>query len=446
MTSQLHHTRLTRLRPPLRAVGVGLAATSALATLAALAVAPAYAAGSGNHQVVLVNGTDAQADAKSAMNGTAQVASYDGTSVVFSTSAALVPEDTNGVDDVYLRSVTDGITILVSGKGTTVGNDASFEPTISDDGRYVAFTTMATNLVKDTNGGTLDVVVHDMYTRKNRLVSVGNDGSQSRRGNSFFPVISGDGTAVSFQTFGRFGRKDTDSREDVYLRDLGRGRTSQVSLTRKGADVKPAVLNGDVSGNGHRVVFGDSNDLWVRNVRTGVTTRFWHEPDAPPCSGFPAGSAGRPVISGDGTYVAFSSCATKLPGPATYAQVYRMKLSSGAVRLVTRTASGAGHGHSYLPSLSRSGRYVGFGSDASDLAPPAGGDAGTDPDAFVADLRQGTITRASVAPDGTESNNWSASTGAAISGNGHTLVYESYATNLVAGDQYDWEEVLAWHR
>lgn len=435
MTTQ-HH--LARLRPAAVA-GLALAAAAVLA-------APAYAATHGNRQVVLVNVTDAQADAKSAINGTAQVASFDGTSVVFSTTAALVPEDTNGVDDVYLRSQPDATTILVSRKGTTIGNDSSFEPTISNDGRYVAFTTLATDLVRDRNGSTLDVVVHDMYTGKNRLVSVGTDGTQSKHGNSFFPVISGNGDAVSFQTFGRFGRKDTDRREDVYIRDLGHGRTSQVSLTPKGADVKPAVLNGDVSDNGHLVVFGENNSLWVRNVAKGTTTRFWHEPDAPPCSGFPAGSAGRPVISGDGTYVAFSSCATKLPGPATYGQVYRMKLASGAIRLVSRTKAGAGNSDSYLPSLSRSGRYVGFGSDATDVAPPTGGDTGGDPDAFVADLKLGTITRASQAPDGTESNNWSASTGAAISGDGHTLVYESYATNLVAGDQYDWEEVFAWHR
>ena len=92
-------------------------------------------------------------------------------------------------------------------------------------------------------------------------------------------------------------------------------------------------------------------------------------------------------------------------------------------------------------SLSRSGRYVGFGSDASNLA---GIDSGANPDAFVADLRDGSIVRASQDAGGTESNNWSASTGAAISGDGHTLVYESYATNLVENDAYDWEEVFAW--
>jgi hypothetical protein len=101
----------------------------------------------------------------------------------------------------------------------------------------------------------------------------------------------------------------------------------------------------------------------------------------------------------------------------------------------------AGNADSFLPSLSRSGRYVGFGSDASNLA---GVDSGTNTDAFVADLRKGTIVRASQAPDGTEGNSWSASTGAAISGDGHTLVYESYSQNLVPGDLFDWEEVLAW--
>ena len=85
---------------------------------------------------------------------------------------------------------------------------------------------------------------------------------------------------------------------------------------------------------------------------------------------------------------------------------------------------------------------MGFGSEATDLAP-----ADTaDPDAFVADLRTGTVTRASEASDGTGSNNWSASTGVAISGDGQSLVYESYATNLVAADAYDWEEVFVWRR
>jgi Tol biopolymer transport system component len=205
--------------------------------------------------------------------------------------------------------------------------------------------------------------------------------------------------------------------------------------------VRGPILAGDISDDGQRVTFGNDNDLWMRNLATGKTLRFWHEPESAPCTGGVTGSAGRPVISGNGRYVAFSTCATKIPGAdGELAQVYRMKLSDRSIRLVSKTGHGAADGHSYLPSLSTSGRYVGFGSDATDLAPDTGGD----PDAFVADLKTGTITRASQSPDGTESNNWSASTAAAISGDGHTLVYESYATNLVDDDQYDWEEVFVW--
>jgi Tol biopolymer transport system component len=430
----------TRLRTPAVAAGLTLAATAT--TFFGTAGAPAYAVSSHNEQVVLVNGTDAQADDKSITNGSAHVSSADGRYVVFSTAATLVPGDTNGIDDVYLRDTLDGITILVSSKGATLGNDYSVEPTISNNGQYVAFTTWATNLVKDTNGGVLDVVVKDMFSGKLRLVSVDSDGHQSQK-NSFFPVISGNGKRVSFQSFAPFGRHDDDKREDVYVRDVAHHWTKQASLTPQGRDVKPSVLNGDISDDGRRVTFGENNSLWVRNLATGTTVRFWHEPDVPPCQPFPEGSAGRPVISGDGRYVAFSTCATKIPGAdGEHGQVYRMKLTDRSITLVSKTGHGPADADSYLPSLSRTGRYVGFGSDASDLAP----DTGTDPDAFVADLRSGTIIRASQASDGTESNNWSASSAASISGDGHTLVYESYATNLVAGDLYDWEEVFVWRR
>ena len=430
-------TGTIRLRTPAVAAGLVLAAT---ATSLIGTLSPAYAAGAHNEQVVLADGTNTQADAKSMSNGTAQVSSYDGRYVVFSTAAALVPQDTNDLDDVYLRDTEDGTTTLVSHRGKTIGNDYSVEPTISNDGRYVAFTTWATNLFPDTNGSSLDVVVKDLETGKLRLASVDSTGRQYRK-NSFSPVISGNGKRISFQSFAPFGKKDADKREDVYVRDVAHRWTKQASVTPKGRDVKPSILNGDISDNGRRVTFGSDNDLWVRNLATGRTTRFWHEPDSAPCSGFPVGSAGRPVISGNGRYVAFSTCSPKIPGADGEAtQVYRMKLSDRSILLVSKTGHGPADDHSYLPSLSTSGRYVGFASDATDLAPDTGGD----PDAFVADLKAGTITRASQSSEGDESNNWSASTAAAISGDGHTLVYESYATNLVAGDQYDWEEVFVW--
>jgi Tol biopolymer transport system component len=422
------------------AVVAGLATLTLTTTLAATAAA-ANAAQPHNEQVALVNGTGDQLEFKSRLNGTAPVASHDGRFVVFSTDAPLVAEDTNELDDVYLRDTVDDVTVLVSTVGGTLGNDYSVEPTISADGRYVAFTTWADNLTeKDTNGHTLDVVVKDLQQGTIALVSATTAGRQGK-GNSFFPVISDDGRSVSFQSFSPLGPRDEDKREDVYVRDLEAGVTRQGSLLPGGnQDVRTAVINGDLSGDGSVVTFGNANNLWARNMVTGETIRFWHEPDSPPCQPFPSGSAGRPVISGDGRFAAFSSCATDLPGEDGEASdVYRVNLTSGRIVRVHPE----GNGHSYLPSLSRTGRYVGFGSDANNFAD---GDKGGSPDAFVVDTKTGVVTRASEAPDGSNGNNWSASNDISISGDGQSLVYVSYADNLVEDDAFDLQEVFVWRR
>ena len=426
---------------PLRRTGlVAGVAVSALAVLAPIASAQSLVPG--NQQVALTNETNEQLPYKSHLNSTAQVVSNDGRFVVFATDAPLVPWDDNDIDDVYLRDTGDDITVLVSERNGFEGNDFSFEPTISADGRYVAFSTFADNLVAhDRNESVLDVVVRDMQTGRIRKVSVTSDERQ-RNANSFFPVISDDGTAVSFQTFGRFGPRDKDRTEDVYVRYLGRGVTRQASLLPAiDRDVRGPVLNGDISGNGNVVVFGNANHLWARNIRTGETIRFWHEPDSPPCQPFPMGSAGRPAISADGRFAAFASCGTDLPGEnGEYADVYRINLATGKIIRVHR----AGNGNSFLPSLSRTGRFVGFGSEADNLVPRD--TDGSGPDGFLADLRERTVTRVSDAPDGSHGNGPSAGNDVAISTDGRALAYVSYASNLVPGDEHDLSEVFVWRR
>lgn len=423
-------------RPRLALTLGGLALTGLIVTPAAT-----YAGevASHNEQVVLYHESGKQGDAESELNGTAQVLSHDGRVVVFSTAAPLVAKDTNGVDDVYLRSVDEGSTRLVSVRNGRPGNDDSFEPTVSADGRFIAFTTWATNLAKDTAQDNIDVLVKDMQTGAIRRVSVDSQERQRQR-NSFYPVISGNGRSVSFQTFAALGSKDDDRLEDVYVRDLKRGTTKQVSLLPGGSrDVRESVLNGDISDDGNLVTFGNDNMLWVRNVSDGTTIRFHQEPDSAPCQPFEGlGSAGRPAISGDGQYVAFSSCAVDLPGEDHLStDIYRKSLATGEITRVT-----AGDDHSYHVSLSRDGQVVGFASDASNLVAGDGGN----PDAFVADLATQTITRASQTADGTGGNSWSATQSASISGDGDSLAYVTYADNLVEGDMYNWPEALVWRR
>ena len=439
------------LRPPLRGLAAG---TTALALAAG--VSPALASGSPRttgegtiHQVAVHATTGEHAHSKSYANGSAQVASEDGRYVVFSTDAPLVDEDANGLSDVYLRDTVEGRTVLLSqsyyGK---VGNGDSFEPTISAMGETVAFTTSATNLVtgaRDRNGEVLDVGAVQLQDGVGDIVgriSARSDGTQAQR-NSFFPVVSGDGLVVAFQTFGRLGPKDADRREDVYVRSLKSGRTTQVSLTDRDRDIRANVLVGDIAHWGRFVTFGNDHDVWVRDLGTGTTRRVWHEDDDP-SQPFPAGSVGRPVISGDGRFLAFTTMSTAvLKGERGHlSDVFRVNLVTGKVRRVSVDARGGqADGHSFIPSLSFTGRHVGFSSFAGDLVE---GDA-SGSDVFVRDMRSGSTYLASHGLDG-PANGESGRSAVAISDDGRTLVYETYATNLVAGDTVDQAEVVAWRR
>lgn len=397
---------------------------------------------SGTNELVGLSDDGRLVDGKSRINGTANVASRNGRFVVFSTPARLVPADRNRLDDVYVRDTVADRTRLVSVTRTgRIGNDYSVEPSISYDGRYVAFTTWADNLFRDRNGHTLDVVVKDLETGRIELVSRSTSGRQATR-NSFFPVISGNGRRVAFQSFGRFSRTDEDRREDVYVYDRVADRTRHVSRKADGSDVRAGVLVGGISADGRKVTFGTDNDGWVRDLRAGVTKRFWHEanhPDQP----FPMGSLGRPQISGDGRYVAFSTLREATGDADNHAaDVFRMHLGSRAVAKVTVAQDGGpGGDHSFLPSLSYDGSLVGFMSFAQDLV--AGDVPGAD--TFVRDMTTGSTVMASWGAEGPGDND-SGRNGVAISGDGRTLVYETYAENLVAGDTNHALKVLAWRR
>jgi hypothetical protein len=256
--------------------------------------------------------------------------SADGRFLAFESFASnLVPGDTNGTLDVFVKDRATGQTSRVSvASDGTQANDGSYYPSISADGRLVAFLSSASNLVPgDTNtcgsvipGSCADIFVHDRQTGTTTRVSVASDGAQSN-GISESPAISADGRFVSFESFAtNLVAGDTNGAFDIFVHDLQSGATTRVSVASDGAqgnsDSRPSSINGD----GRFVAFvsyasnlvpNDTNndaDAFVHDRQTGATTRSSVASDGSQAN---SGSA-RPSISTDGRFVVFDSVASNL--------------------------------------------------------------------------------------------------------------------------------------
>ena len=263
----------------------------------------------------------------------------DGRYIAFSSRASnLVPNDTNTCilyphdpgpcPDVFVHDRKTGETTRVSVDGTdNQGNDASYSPSMSADGRYVAFISAASNLVPgDTNRG-LDVFVQDRQTGQTTRVNVDSAGTQAD-GDALWgagkTIISADGRYVAFVSqASNLVAGDTNGWRDVFVHDRKAGRTARVSVSSAGTE-------------------GDS-------------------------------ASGGPVISSDGRYVAFDSSATNLaPTDANghAPDVFIHDLRSGETTLVSVDSAGVqGNDSSASPAMSSDGRYVAFVSYASNFVP-----------------------------------------------------------------------------
>jgi Tol biopolymer transport system component len=255
--------------------------------------------------------------------------SADGRSVAFVSSSQLAPQDTrNQRRDVYVRNLRTNRTELVSASlGGKSGDWYSVEPSVSGDGRFVAFTSRATNLVAATKFKVADVYVRDMKAHKTRLVSVNSSGDPATR-RSFLPSISSDGRFVAFTSIAALVGDDTNGLDDVYLRDVQSGTTQRVSVSTSGAQsTRDHSEFGVVSEHGEFVAFqsglsdelvpGDANgpliDILVRDVARHTTTRV----DVNDAGLQANDNSSGPSISHDGRFVGFWSQATNLATPDT---------------------------------------------------------------------------------------------------------------------------------
>lgn len=394
---------------------------------------------------VSVDSAGNQATARDGDSFQSQI-SADGRFTTFSSKAPdFVSDDGDDVQDIFVHDLESGATILVS-RNTSgrKGNDESFNGALSADGRYVVFDSQATNLVSRDRNGDRDVFVRDLQTGVTTRVSVSSTGEESAGPSANFnPSISGDGRVVVFQSSAdNLVVGDTNRLTDVFAHDRATGITTRVSVDSAGAQANGGSGIPAVSADGRHVVFmsnasnlvaNDTNgelDVFVHDLLTGSTTRVNVDSAGNQAvGGVRRGQAG---ISGNGRFVAFESLAANLVPDDTNGtfDIFVHDRQTGTTSRVSVDSAGTqANGFSVIPTISADGRFVCFQSRASNLV---AGDTNGTFDVFVHDRQTGVTTRESV--DTTGAQTVGGSGDAVIAPSAGRVVFESDATNLVAGD------------
>jgi Tol biopolymer transport system component len=357
--------------------------------------------------------------------------SADGRYVAFGGgSINLVPGDTNGKSDIFVKDLETGAIVRANTAADgTEANDDYHLFALSGNGRYVAFSSRADNLVPDDTNGREDLFVKDLETGAIVRANTAADGTVGT-GQAIFPSLSGDGRYVSFTSEAdNLVPGDTKWTTDVFVKDLESGEIIRI------ADSGFARLSYDgrhvLSYDGRHVAFVTDDrpvQVFVKDLETGAAV---HASTSAGGTGSNALSTS-PALSADGRYVSFNSSADNLvPGDTNGAtDVFVKDLQTGGIVRASTAADGAQANAASLDgNLSADGRYVSFRSQADNLVP---GETNGEWHVFVKDLQTGGIVRASTAADGAQGN--AASYPGNLSSNGPSVVFSSYASNLVSGD------------
>ncbi len=369
--------------------------------------------------------------------------SYDGRYVVFESLASnLVPNDNNADYDVFIHDRQTGQTQRVSVNSSgQEGNGKSWSPVISYTGRYVAFSSFASNLVSnDTNNGS-DIFVMDRDTGSIQRVSLSSSEAQANCG-SHDPAISSNGRYIAFYSCaGNLVSDDTNGKQDVFVRDVVAGDTWRVSISTNGAqgnDNSWGKVN--ISSDGHRVSFGswastlvagdtnNTSDAFVRDWYSGWTDIASVSSEGVIGNGFSDG-----MISGNGRYVVLGSDASNLVSGDTngHKDTFVHDLDTGLTERVSISYSGQQANYNAGAAvISTDGRLVMFHSGASNLV---SGDTNGHEDVFVHDRYTHRTSRVSIATNGTQGNANSLYL-LSFSGDSRFVAFSSSASNLVAND------------
>lgn len=421
-----------------------LAAVLVLATQIPVAAHAAFVTSGTTTRVnVHSSGQEANLDFPPYVYDYGAVASPDGRYVAFACAASnLVAGDTNNANDVFLRDRVKGSTVRVSvsDDGGESGG-GSYADGVSADGKRVLFHSGWSGFVDGDTNGHDDLFIRDLESLTTTRVVMAADGGETNEG-TYSADMSPNGRWIAFESAAsNLVDTDLNGQRDVFVRDLESGTNTLVSVSTSGEQADASCGNAKVSIDGRYVVFvseatnlveGDTNgrrDVFIRDLQAKTTARVSvNSAGAQSTTG-----AGQDVgISASGRYSVFTST-TSLSSADTnsYEDVYVRDIKTGATVLASRGQGGVvGNEGSTGGSISRDGRYVAFVSGASNLV--AGDTSETKKDVFVRDLPTGAIERVSVSPASAGAD---ASSGRPLVGDGAKwILFESLATNLVAGD------------
>lgn len=367
--------------------------------------------------------------------------SADGRFLCFNSAEAHDPTtDFNGDDDVYVADmespgVFERISVSMTGGDA---NGKSWDPDISANGRFVVFTSAATNLVPGDTEGATDVFLRDRVLGTTRRLSQTAAGSGGFRASSE-SCISADGRFAAFQSEApNLVPQDLDFTMDVFVVELATGQLAWISQSSLPQDTSFDSFEPRLSGDGQRVVFYSRAPGLVAGPTSGWDDVYLHDRGTTttiacartPSGGIPNRDNLRPDISDDGSTVVFESTASDLHPADTDSilDIYAFDVATQALELVTIATNGSGsNGSAGKGRLSSDGRYVSFNCNGSNLCtppPPTLNDR-----AYVRDRQTGITVHASYRYNG----NWPGISVDAvrISGDGSRVVFITRDARIV---------------
>ncbi len=358
--------------------------------------------------------------------------------------------DSNETADIFLLELGDVPTVVSLGLNGEPADGESRRPALSADGSTVAFESRASNLTPDTPNGFWNIFLYHRPKEELRLITRGMDGPAN--GASYRPALSADGNLVVFESdASNLTPSDTNGVRDIFLYTRDTGELQRLSVNPTQGEAEGISEQADISADGQYIVFTswastldeqDTNafgDIYLYDRALGKTNLVSLGLDGAPANH----TSSRPALSADGQVIAYESLASNLVvGDSNQtADVFIYDRATQTTQRASLSSDGEqGSAASGLAALSADGHYVVFASFAHNLTP---NDTNWALDVFGRDLSQGVTERLSRL-DWRQGNG--ASNAPAISGDARYVLFESAANNLVTGDTNQAVDILLLDR